>query len=87
MNYEETTVSEEEREFYSHIIKQLPGATEDAASFEFANEDHTLGNAIRWMIMKKYVLLSSLSTTLLTCSSVLKLNFAATRFLIPLNQR
>lgn len=28
---------------------------EDAASYEFQGEDHTLGNALRWMIMKKYV--------------------------------
>lgn len=33
---------------------QLPGASETAASFEFLNEDHTLGNALRYIIMKKY---------------------------------
>lgn len=33
-------------------IKILPGATEDAASFEFTNEDHTLGNSLRYIIMK-----------------------------------
>lgn len=33
--------------------KQLPGSTDTAASFEFTREDHTLGNALRWIIMKK----------------------------------
>jgi DNA-directed RNA polymerase subunit L len=35
---------------------QLPGSTPTAASFEFLNEGHTLGNALRYIIMKKYVL-------------------------------
>jgi len=34
---------------------QLPGSSETAASFEFKDEDHTLGNALRYIIMKKYV--------------------------------
>lgn len=34
---------------------QLAGATESAASFQFDGEDHTLGNALRYIIMKKYV--------------------------------
>ena len=34
---------------------QLPGSTDHAASFAFEKEDHTLGNALRYMIMKKYV--------------------------------
>ncbi|KAE8447418.1 hypothetical protein EG329_010832 [Mollisiaceae sp. DMI_Dod_QoI] len=33
-------------------IRILPGSTETAASFEFKNEDHTLGNALRYIIMK-----------------------------------
>jgi len=33
----------------------LPGATETAASFQFEGEGHTLGNALRYMIMKKWV--------------------------------
>jgi len=33
-------------------IRVLPGATDTAASFEFEHEDHTLGNALRYMIMK-----------------------------------
>jgi DNA-directed RNA polymerase subunit L len=35
----------------------LPGFTEGytAATYCILNEDHTLGNLLRWMIMKKYV--------------------------------
>jgi len=33
-------------------IRVLPGSTNTAASFEFLEEDHTLGNALRWMVMK-----------------------------------
>jgi DNA-directed RNA polymerase I and III subunit RPAC2 len=35
-------------------IELLPGATSDgfAASFQIIDEDHTLGNALRYMIMK-----------------------------------
>lgn len=33
-------------------IRVLTGATETAASFQFDNEDHTLGNALRYIIMK-----------------------------------
>lgn len=36
-------------------MEQLPGSSETAASFEFTKEDHTLGNALRYIIMKKYV--------------------------------
>lgn len=35
---------------------QLPGSTDTAASFAFDHEDHTLGNALRYMIMKKYAM-------------------------------
>jgi DNA-directed RNA polymerase subunit L len=38
------------------MTRQLPGSTPTAASFEFLNEGHTLGNALRYIIMKKYVL-------------------------------
>ena len=34
---------------------QLPGSEEGSASFEILGEDHTLGNALRYIIMKKYV--------------------------------
>ncbi|EGE08093.1 DNA-directed RNA polymerase I and III polypeptide [Trichophyton equinum CBS 127.97] len=33
-------------------ITILPGAVETAASFQFEGEDHTLGNALRYVIMK-----------------------------------
>jgi DNA-directed RNA polymerase I and III subunit RPAC2 len=34
-------------------ISQLSGATESAASFQIDGEDHTLGNALRYVIHKK----------------------------------
>lgn len=34
---------------------QLAGSTDTAASFAFEKEDHTLGNALRYLITKKYV--------------------------------
>lgn len=40
------------------MVQQLPGASDTAASFQFDQEDHTLGNALRYMIMKKYRLFS-----------------------------
>merc|ERR1712193_216890 len=33
-------------------IRILPGSSDTAASFEFKKEDHTLGNALRYIIMK-----------------------------------
>jgi DNA-directed RNA polymerase I and III subunit RPAC2 len=33
-------------------IRILPGSSETAASFEFEDEDHTLGNALRYIIMR-----------------------------------
>ncbi|KAK3070080.1 RNA polymerase subunit AC19 [Teratosphaeriaceae sp. CCFEE 6253] len=41
----------------THVIEKqrlrlLPGSTDTAASFAFDHEDHTLGNALRYMIMK-----------------------------------
>lgn len=38
-----------------HYSPQLPGATETAASFQFEGEGHTMGNALRYAIMKKWV--------------------------------
>ncbi|KAJ5043003.1 uncharacterized protein L3040_004392 [Drepanopeziza brunnea f. sp. 'multigermtubi'] len=35
-------------------IRILPGSSDTAASFEFKKEDHTLGNSLRYIIMKKY---------------------------------
>jgi len=43
------------RSLTTYTATQMPGATDSAASFEFLNEDHTLGNALRYVIMKKYV--------------------------------
>ncbi|KAL1608285.1 RNA polymerase subunit AC19 [Paraconiothyrium brasiliense] len=33
-------------------VRVLPGAQKHAASFQFDGEDHTLGNALRYIIMK-----------------------------------
>ncbi|KAF2718674.1 RBP11-like subunits of RNA polymerase [Polychaeton citri CBS 116435] len=33
-------------------LRLLPGSTDTAASFAFEKEDHTLGNALRYVIMK-----------------------------------
>ena len=42
------------------FFPQLRGAAPDlsAATFQIADESHTVGNALRWMIMKKSVSLS-----------------------------
>ncbi|KAK1769803.1 DNA-directed RNA polymerase [Phialemonium atrogriseum] len=42
--------AEEEEEVQR--VKLLPGSTPTAASFEFLDEGHTLGNALRYIIMK-----------------------------------
>lgn len=48
-----------ERWFYTKvgsiqlISMQLPNSTDSAASFAFEQEDHTLGNALRYLITKK----------------------------------
>lgn len=43
-----------EQEYELDKIKLLPGASEDgtAASFQIIDEDHTLGNSLRYVIMK-----------------------------------
>jgi len=38
--------------FDEQRIRILPGSSDTAASFEFQKEDHTLGNALRYIIMK-----------------------------------
>jgi len=38
--------------FGEQRIRILPGSSDTAASFEFKGEDHTLGNALRYIIMK-----------------------------------
>ncbi|KAM5452060.1 RNA polymerase subunit AC19 [Microsporum audouinii] len=53
---EEFEEEDEEAEFIAddhQRITILPGAVETAASFQFEGEDHTLGNALRYVIMKK----------------------------------
>ncbi|KAK4155911.1 hypothetical protein C8A00DRAFT_13104 [Chaetomidium leptoderma] len=46
---EEDEIEEEEE---VQRVRLLPGSTPTAASFEFLNEGHTLGNALRYIIMK-----------------------------------
>ena len=50
----EETEQVEEIEYDADKIKMLPGASEDgsSASFQILEEDHTLGNALRYIIMK-----------------------------------
>ncbi|KAF4124133.1 hypothetical protein GMORB2_5849 [Geosmithia morbida] len=43
---------EEEEEEEPQRVKILPGSTDTAASFEFIDEGHTIGNALRYIIMK-----------------------------------
>lgn len=45
----------EGEKFYDWLIQKLSGATDTAASFQFKEEGHTLGNALRYVIMKKYL--------------------------------
>ncbi|KAK0622930.1 DNA-directed RNA polymerase [Immersiella caudata] len=49
--FDENAEDESEEE-ESQRVKLLPGSTPTAASFEFLNEGHTLGNALRYVIMK-----------------------------------
>ncbi|KAK0371487.1 hypothetical protein CPAR01_08975 [Colletotrichum paranaense] len=49
---QESTEQEEEEEEEPQRVKILPGSTDTAASFEFIDEGHTLGNALRYVIMK-----------------------------------
>lgn len=44
----------EEQEYDADKIKLLPGSSDDgtAASFQILDEDHTVGNALRYIIMK-----------------------------------
>ncbi|KAI1085869.1 RBP11-like subunits of RNA polymerase [Whalleya microplaca] len=49
---EEGEEEEEEEEEEPQRVRILPGSSETAASFEFLKEGHTLGNALRYIIMK-----------------------------------
>ncbi|KAH1660709.1 RNA polymerase subunit AC19 [Aspergillus fumigatus] len=60
-DYEQEEFEIEEKRIVVHELSptdrslnllQLPGATETAASFQFEGEGHTLGNALRYAIMK-----------------------------------
>ncbi|KAL5614779.1 hypothetical protein BROUX41_004868 [Berkeleyomyces rouxiae] len=44
--------TEEPEEELPQRVRILPGSDDRAASFEFLEEGHTLGNALRWVIMK-----------------------------------
>ncbi|KAL2213626.1 RBP11-like subunits of RNA polymerase [Sarocladium strictum] len=49
---EEGEDEEQEEEQEVQRVRILPGSTDTAASFEFTDEGHTLGNALRYIIMK-----------------------------------
>ena len=57
------------------MVVQLAGASDSAASFQIENEDHTLGNALRYIIMKKLVFLTNSSARVLTCISSPEVEF------------
>ncbi|KAK8081478.1 hypothetical protein PG996_000259 [Apiospora saccharicola] len=48
----EAAAAAEEEEIEPQRVRILPGSSETAASFEFLDEGHTLGNALRYIIMK-----------------------------------
>ncbi|KAJ4283105.1 RNA polymerase subunit AC19, variant 2 [Fusarium oxysporum] len=58
VNDEAVEDEEEEEETEPQRVRILPGSTDTAASFEFTDEGHTLGNALRYIIMKKFVFLA-----------------------------
>ncbi|KAK8114786.1 uncharacterized protein PG998_000666 [Apiospora kogelbergensis] len=51
-NGEALEAVEPEEEEVVQRVRILPGSSETAASFEFLDEGHTLGNALRYIIMK-----------------------------------
>ncbi|KAK7520967.1 putative DNA-directed RNA polymerases I and III 16 kDa polypeptide [Phyllosticta citriasiana] len=52
VDHAEENPEEEDEIEVKQRIRVLPGSETTAASFEFENEDHTLGNALRYIIMK-----------------------------------
>ncbi|KAI0024652.1 DNA-directed RNA polymerase [Xylariomycetidae sp. FL0641] len=44
--------ADEEEKEEPQRVRMLPGSTDTAASYEFLKEGHTLGNALRYIIMK-----------------------------------
>ncbi|KAM5351541.1 hypothetical protein ACJ41O_004264 [Fusarium nematophilum] len=49
---DEEAEDEEGEEAEPQRVRILPGSTDTAASFEFIDEGHTLGNALRYIVMK-----------------------------------
>jgi len=49
---EDEIEEDQEEEVEPQRVRILPGSTDTAASFEFIDEGHTLGNALRYVIMK-----------------------------------
>ncbi|GAW21745.1 hypothetical protein ANO14919_112700 [Xylariales sp. No.14919] len=49
---DDNELADEEDNEESQRVRILPGSTSTAASFEFLKEGHTLGNALRYIIMK-----------------------------------
>ncbi|KAH8158406.1 hypothetical protein CIB48_g9848 [Xylaria polymorpha] len=49
---EENDLGEDEESEEPQRVRILPGSSSTAASFEFLKEGHTLGNALRYIIMK-----------------------------------
>ncbi|KAI1331186.1 DNA-directed RNA polymerase [Xylariaceae sp. FL0255] len=49
---DENDLPEEEEVEEAQRVRILPGSSSTAASFEFIKEGHTLGNALRYIIMK-----------------------------------
>ncbi|CAH0049355.1 unnamed protein product [Clonostachys solani] len=49
---EDQEEAQEEEEIEPQRVRILPGSTDTAASFEFVDEGHTVGNALRYIIMK-----------------------------------
>ncbi|OJJ52636.1 hypothetical protein ASPSYDRAFT_164273 [Aspergillus sydowii CBS 593.65] len=55
--HEQTELQQQQQELPEPALEEkrivvLPGATDTAASFQFEGEGHTLGNALRYAIMK-----------------------------------
>jgi len=65
------------------LFLQLPGAEPGCASFEILDEDHTLGNSLRYMIMKKYAVTTLRMHRLTGSHAAPKWNCADTLFPIP----
>ena len=47
------SVNDYRREPTSDLLEVKPGATAQSATFIFGNEDHTLGNTLRYILMQR----------------------------------